>query len=282
MVQSSDDGTTDTGTEESFEPPPSGGLAKAVSSGRTVLVCDSPPLDGSARASGFLDIRGWAFSRAGLDGVFVCLDGLRHRARLGVSRLDVAGLPGVDLTRSGFDLTIELDADQVGQLPVTIVARGTNGHAVGVRGTVDCRPEQEPPVASRGHEDGVRPPGLDALSSIGGPFEQQTWPGVARSMHERVLIAEAEASAGAAEARAARLQSARSLQLLQLAEHRRREVESSLSWRITRPLRMAAHIPRSARRTLRPARRALGSVRRALRPARRVLRSARRGPRRGR
>lgn len=257
-------GTTGTGAEETFESPPRTrhAFAKAVSSGRTVIVCDSPPLDGSARAAGFLDIRGWAFSRGGLDGVFVYLDGLRYNARLGVLRKDLGGVFGIDLTRSGFDLTIELDADQEGPRAVTVVARGTDGHAVGVRGMVDCRPEPVAAVASRGGDEGAGPgdkpleaPGLGAAE-------------VDLSLRERVLIAQAEASASDADARAARLEAARSLRLLQRSEDRRREVESSLSWRITRPLRLAKCMLRTARRMLRP-------VRSMLRPARRALRRLR-------
>jgi len=260
-------GTTDTATKETFESPPRS-LEKAVSSGRTVMVCDSPPLDGSARAAGFLDIRGWAYSRAGLDGVFVYLDGLRYHARLGVLRTDLDGLFGLDLTRSGFDLTIELDAGQAGRLAVTVVARGSDGHAVGVRGTVDCRPEPELPVASGGGEDGARPVGgAFAAPALGAGDHDHAW-----SLQERVLIAQAEASASDDDARAARLEGARSLRLLQRAEDRRREVESSLSWRITRPLRLAQRMLRSAWRALRPARRVLGSVRRVLGSVRRALR----------
>jgi len=257
-------GMTDAGVEEAFESPPRSrhAFAKAVSSGRTVIVCDSPPLDGSARAAGFLDIRGWAFSRAGLDGVFVYLDGLRYNARLGVLRTDLGDVLGVDLTRSGFDLTIELAAGQEGPRAVTVVARGTDGHAVGVHGMVDCRPEPELAVASRGREEGAGPAG-ESLEAPGLGAAELDW-----SLRERVLIAQAEASASDADARAARLEAARSLRLLQLAEDRRREVESSLSWRITRPLRLA-------KRMLRPARRMLRAARRMLRPARRALRRLR-------
>jgi len=252
-------------TEETFESPPRS-LEKGISSGRTVMVCDSPPLDGRARAAGFLDIRGWAYSRAGLDGVLVYLDGLRYEARLGVLREDLGRLFGVDLTRSGFGLTIELDADQAGRLPVTVVARGADGHAVGVRGTVDCRPEPELPVASRGGEDGTGPVDAAEASALGASANGLAW-----TLQERARIAQAEASASEAEARAARVEAARSLRLLQRAEDRRRGVETSLSWRITRPLRRAERLLRCARRALRPARRVLGSARHVLRSSRRAL-----------
>lgn len=502
MGPSSQD-TTATGTEEAFESPPRSldGLAKSVSEGRTALVCESPPLHGSARAAGFLDIRGWAYSRAGLDGVFVYLDGLRYQARLGVLRPDLDGLFDADLTRSGFDLTIELDAAQAGRLAVSVVARGTDGDAVGVRGMVDCHPEPEVPVASGAGKDGTVPenstfeasalgaaerfvpegsegslleaehdaryawaaglvrdrevldagcglgrgtaalaaagasraigvdisddairnarerygdaaefvvadlaelafedgrfdvvvcfetivhvgdperaldelrrvlrpdgvlllsapnaavypagnpfhlhafqaddiaealgsrfaevglyrqqshvaslvcddasfaeppaeqdlaarvrklarecpgeelytvaaaseaqlPDMDTLAWIGGPLQRRSWHDLAWSLQERVLIAEAEASASDADARAARLESSRSLRLLQRAEDARREVdvlESTLSWRITRPLRLAQRVLGVVRRALRPLRRMLGSARRALRNGR--------------
>jgi len=495
--------TTGTGIEQTFESPPRSldGLAKAVSEGRTAMVCESPPLHGSARAAGFLDIRGWAYSRAGLEGVFVYLDGLRYDARLGVLRPDLDGLFDVDLTRSGFDLTIELDAAQAGRLAVSVVARGADGHAVGVRGMVHCHPEPEVAVASGAGKDGAVPvgatfeaselgaaerfvpeglegsvleaehdarygwaaglvrgqevldagcgvgrgtaalaaagasravgvdisddavraarercgdaaqfvvgdltelafeddcfdvvvcfetvvhvgdperaldelrrilrpngvlllsapnaavypagnpfhlqalqaddiaealgsrfaevglyrqqshvaslvcddasfaepageqdlaarvrklargrpgeelytvaaasaaqlPDMDALAWIGGPLQKRSWHDLAWSLQERVLIAQAEASASAADARAARLESARSLRLLQRAEDPRREVEaleSSLSWRITRPLRLAQRVLGFARRALRPVRRMLGSARRRLRSGR--------------
>jgi len=261
--------TTDRETQEAFESPPRS-LEKGISSGCTVMVCDSPPLDGRARAAGFLDIRGWAYSRAGLDDVLVYLDGLRYQARLGGLREDLGGQFGVDLTRSGFGLTIELDADQAGQLPVTVVARGANGHVVGVRGTVDCRPEPELPVAPRGGEDGTGQVDAAQASALGASANGLAW-----SLQERARIAQAEASASEAEARAARVEAARSLRLLQRAEDRRRAVETSLSWRITRPLRRAERVLRFARRALRPARRVLGSARHVLRSGRRALRRRR-------
>jgi SAM-dependent methyltransferase len=500
-------GTPDSGVEETFESPPRSfkGLAKAVSQGRTVMVCETP-LDGSARASGFLDIRGWAYSRAGLDRVLVYLDGLRYDARIGVPRPELEGLFGVDLTRSGFDLTIELDAGQAGRLAVTVVVRGADGHAVGVRGTVDCVPEPDILAAPRARQDGparagetfeasavdtlerlvpdgwqrsvleaehdarygwtaglvrdrevldagcgagrgtailaaagatravgvdisddavrgarercgsaaqfvvgdlselafedcsfdvvtcfetlaqvgdleraldelrrvLRPggvlllslpngaagragnplypneyrpheiaealgrrfaevglyrqqshfaslvwddasfaepageqdlaarvrgatragpgeelctvvaasdaelPQMETLASIGGRLERRAWHDLAQGLQERVLTAEAQASASDAEARAARLESARSMRLLQRAEDARREAEalkSSVSWRITRPLRLAQRMRGRARH-------ALGRVRRALRPAPRVLGFVRRALRR--
>jgi len=480
----SSQGMTDSEIEETFESPPRSldGLAKAISQGRTAMVYESPPLDGSARAAGFLDIRGWAYSRAGLDGVSVYLDGLRYQARLSVSRPDLNGLVfGADLTRSGFDLTIELDADQVGRLAVTVVARGADGHAVGVRGVVECRPEPEQPVATGGRQNGAEPsgetsegsllgaehdarygwaaglvrdrevldvgcglghgtaalaaagatravgmdisddavraarerfgdiaefvvgdlvepafdensfdvvacfetiaqvgdperalnelrrilrpegvllisapnaafhraraiemhehrpddiaeslrrrfsevrlyhqqshvvslvgddasfdepareqdviarvhelaggrlgekhyivaaasdaelPGMDTMVSIGAPLENRSWHDLVGSLQERVLIAEAEAAASAADARAARGHSARRLLQIQRAEAGRREVaalEGSLSWRITRPLRLAPRMLGPARRPLRWARHALGVARRSLR-----------------
>ena len=129
---------------EAFEPAPGSfdGLAKAVSEGRTAMVCAGPRLDGRARAVGFLDVRGWAYSRAGIDGVFVYLDGLRYQCRHGLPREDLAGLFSDDLTRSGFELTIELDTQQAGRLSLAVVAQPSDGAAVGVRGEVECRPAQ--------------------------------------------------------------------------------------------------------------------------------------------
>jgi hypothetical protein len=102
-------------------------------------------------------------------------------------------------------------------------------------------------------------------------LQKRSWHDLAWSLQERVLIAQAEASASAADARAARLESARSLRLLQRAEDARPEaeaLESSLSWRITRPLRLAQRVLGFARRALRPVRRMLGSARRRLRSGR--------------
>ncbi|MGI8427853.1 MAG: hypothetical protein ACR2OB_00775 [Solirubrobacteraceae bacterium] len=262
-------GTTDTAIDETYESPPRSlaGLAKAVSGGRTAMVCESPPLDGSARAAGFLDIRGWAYSRAGLDGVFVYLDGLRYQARLGVLRPDLYGLFGTDLTTSGFDLTIELDARQAGLLAVTVLARGADGHAVGVRGSVECVPEPELPVAFPAREDDAGPGGETFEASAPGAVERRSSHDLA--LRERVVSAEARASASAADASAARIESARRLRLLQRSEDARREVESSLSWRITKPLRLA-------KRTLEPVRRALRPVRTMLGPASRMRGFARR------
>ncbi len=263
---SSRQGTTDTAADETFESLQSlAGLEKAVARGRTAMVCESPPLDGSARAAGFLDIRGWAYSRRGLDGVHVYLDGLRYSARLGLLRPDLDGLFGVDLTRSGFDLTIELDAGQTGLLAVTVVARGADGHAVGVRGTVECVPEPELPAALPAREDDAGPGGESFEAP--GAVERRSSHNLA--LRERVVSAEARAAASAADARAARIESARRLRLLQRSEDARREVESSLSWRITKPLRLA-------KRTLEPARRALHPARRMLGPAWRMRGFARR------
>lgn len=148
------------GAGEDFESPPQTfeGLVKAVSEGRTAMVCESPPLHGRARAVGFLDISGWAYSRGGLDGVFVYLDGLRYQARHGVLRTDLEGLFRDGVTTSGFELTIELDDQQAGELPLEVVARGADGHAVGVRGEVECRPAPGLSATRRGGD------GADAAS----------------------------------------------------------------------------------------------------------------------
>lgn len=143
---------------EAFEPAPGSfdGLAKAVSQGRTAMVCAGPRLDGRARAVGFLDVRGWAYSRAGIDGVFVYLDGLRYQCKHGLPREDLAGIFSDDLTRSGFELTVELDAQQAGRLSLAVVAQAGDGPPVGVRGEVECRP------ASPSEPAGPRPDKLSA------------------------------------------------------------------------------------------------------------------------
>ncbi len=135
-------GAPPAGTEQEFEPSPKtvDELAKAISEGRTAIRCAYPPLNGKARAVGFLEIVGWAHSRAGIDDVSVYLDGLRYRAKHGFARKVLEDRFGDELASAGFELTIELAAHQSGRLPLAVVARGADGHAVGVRGEVECRP----------------------------------------------------------------------------------------------------------------------------------------------
>lgn len=130
---------------EPFDPPPPtlDAARAAIEKGEIAMWCERPVFDGSAVAESFLTIEGWAHSAAALDGVFVYVDGLRYRARLGVFRGDVRELLGPDAARSGFYLTIELGERQVGLLEVAVVARGSAG-AVGVRGMVDCLPAPAP------------------------------------------------------------------------------------------------------------------------------------------
>lgn len=165
------------GSEEEFESPPQTdeGLAKALSEGRTVMRCNSPPLNRRATAVGFLDIMGWAHSPAGIEDVSVYLDGLRYRARRGFARKHLEEFFGEELADAGFELTIELDAHQSGRLPLAVVARGADGHAVGVRGEVDCRPA---PGLS-----GV-PGGGDGADSASEPFDAPASAPVERFMPE--------------------------------------------------------------------------------------------------
>ncbi|MDQ3587048.1 MAG: class I SAM-dependent methyltransferase [Actinomycetota bacterium] len=97
-------------------------------------------------------------------------------------------------------------------------------------------------------------PDMSTLALIGGAFEERSWHDLAWSLRERVLIAEAEASASDADAHAARLETARSFELLRRAEEGRREAEAllgalrnSLSWRMTRPLRVGRLLLRRGR-----------------------------------
>ncbi len=165
------------GTEAEFEPSPRtvDELAKAISEGRTAMRCDYPPLNGKARAVGFLDIVGWAYSRAGIDDVSVYLDGLRYRAKHGFARKVLEDRFGDELAGAGFELTIELDPQQSGWLPLTVVARGTDGHAVGVRGEVECRPA---PGLS------AVPLGGDGADSVSEPFEAPAFGPVERFVRE--------------------------------------------------------------------------------------------------
>jgi GT2 family glycosyltransferase len=193
-----------------FEPPPPTfeGLAEAISHGRTAMWCEAPPLDGDARAVGYLDVRGWAYSRAGIDGVFVYLDGLRYQARPGALRPDLGALfTDDDLSRSGFELSIELGEQQAGQLELAVVAHGADGHVVGMRGQVECRP------------------------------------GAAVSAEAAAAI---DAHGNAAEAAAERtLELMRAAEQGRLdAERRLAALERSLSWRITRPLRRLKQVLR--------------------------------------
>jgi GT2 family glycosyltransferase len=181
---------------EEFESPPPTveGLVESIASGGTAMWCEAPPLDGNARAVGYLDVSGWAYSRAGIDGVSVYLDGLRYRARHGVARPDLTAVSD-ELGGSGFELTIELAEHQAGPMELAVVAHGADGQRVGMRGTVECRPGS----------------GVYAMPEA------------------------TDGSSGTNEAILARLA---------LADERRREAERmldelqhSLSWRVTRPLR---------------------------------------------
>jgi SAM-dependent methyltransferase len=110
--------------------------------------CERPLLDGTAIVSGSVTIEGWAYSALGVEGVYVYVDGRRHRSRLGVFRDDLRELLGESATRCGFYLTVELGDHRSGQLELAVVARGTDGRAVGVRGKLACLGSDGSPAPS--------------------------------------------------------------------------------------------------------------------------------------
>ncbi len=122
--------------------PPAGtpeSIAEAIVDGRPVLVCGTPKLDGTDRAVGVLEINGCAYSRAGLEDVFVYFDGLRYRARHGLHSPDLLALHE-ELGWSGFELAIELDERQAGALDLAVAVHAKDGQTVGVRGETFGRP----------------------------------------------------------------------------------------------------------------------------------------------
>lgn len=125
-----------------FDAPPASldAMTRAVAEGELVMWCETPSLDGSAVAEGFIGVRGWAYSPAGLTGVEVDVDGRRYRAGRGIFRSDVRRQFGPELTHTGFALRIELGEEQKGTLPVSVIARDSAGRATGMSGSIDCRP----------------------------------------------------------------------------------------------------------------------------------------------
>jgi hypothetical protein len=124
------------------------GMSQALSAGGIAMWCDWPPPDKLVRAKGYLDLAGWAYRRDGLEGVFVHLHGTCYQARLGIERPDLAATDEA-MRYAGFAATIELDQGHVGETEMIVIARGTDGGAVGVRRQVDCQPAPTAEAAAR-------------------------------------------------------------------------------------------------------------------------------------
>ena len=130
----------------------------AISSGRTLMWCEVPWLDGSARLAGGLTLTGWAWCAEGIVGVRVYLDGRRCVSAFhGLSRAHLRGSLGSAVAATG-GWTVTLDPSELspGEHTVTVIAEGRDGRRVGTSGSVVCLA-----------------PGDEALATLGGPPEPE-------------------------------------------------------------------------------------------------------------
>jgi hypothetical protein len=82
-------------------------------------------------------------------------------------------------------------------------------------------------------------PALRGVAVLGEVFDYKELAELAWALEERAIVAEADASASLAEAQLSAGARERTEALLQDSERARREVEASISWRVTAPLRWA-------------------------------------------
>jgi 2-polyprenyl-3-methyl-5-hydroxy-6-metoxy-1,4-benzoquinol methylase len=130
------------------------GMAADVAAGRLGFACDEPPLEGTFAAGHLITVRGWAFAKHGLEGVFVALDGrLRQPARTGLQRRDLAKLIDPGAGDAGWQLGLDLSDIPDGEHRITVVAVARDGSAVGVAGSIDVRGAAGRPTSSWRHPD---------------------------------------------------------------------------------------------------------------------------------
>ena len=135
-----------------YEAPPESlpALAKAVEEGVTVMWCDAPPLDGSATLGGEITVSGWVHCAAGVEGVYLTVDGRRRYGiahgfwRRDVSETINSQLSGHGAVISGFTLRMATHSWGPGRHHLTVVAVGRDGRAVGQGGSVTLDSRADP------------------------------------------------------------------------------------------------------------------------------------------
>jgi SAM-dependent methyltransferase len=118
-------------------------IRPALESGRPAMWCETPWLDGSKPVTAPVRVEGWAWSRAGISGVSVNIDGVTEVAALhGLTRPDLTERLGDEVGASaGFAVTLDEAECSPGWHRLTVVASATDGRNVGISGLVECRPE---------------------------------------------------------------------------------------------------------------------------------------------
>lgn len=134
-----------------------GDMLAEIAAGRLLLACDEPALDGTHEAlHRHLAVRGWAYSRGGVQEVLVSLDGRWKRAaQYGIERRDLGEIVEPDASRAGFELLSDLEGVEEGEHWLAVVAVGRDGQAVGVEGPIRTVPAEDRPVARWVKPDGA-------------------------------------------------------------------------------------------------------------------------------
>jgi SAM-dependent methyltransferase len=126
------------GSADRFDPPIAPAERRqAARAGRLVLCCDGPAADGGGGELPLpIVVEGWAFSRHGVERVYVRVDELSLEAATGISRPDVAkALLEPHAQRSGFRLALDARTCPPGRHCVSIVAVDRGGQTAAV--TID-------------------------------------------------------------------------------------------------------------------------------------------------
>lgn len=108
--------------------------------GSTAMWCEAPNLFGGAPVATPVEVNGWAYGTAGVEGVSVTVDGwVREGALTELPRPDLQELLGVDAAgRGGFALTLDPATCPPGFHYLEVVAVGRDGRSVGVQGWFQC------------------------------------------------------------------------------------------------------------------------------------------------
>ena len=165
-----------------------------------------------------VEVSGWAYAKAGIDSVVILIDGRdRHDALHPSSRVDLLPDYGPEVAgASGFSLSLSKAELSPGSHTLSVVAIASDGRAVGVGGSLLCRPESAPlSVPPEGE-----PMKVEWLERRTAPRRREDEPG---TWEKRALRAEADAAASRIEANLAQLHQKGALKMLRDAEERLRK-----------------------------------------------------------
>jgi ubiquinone/menaquinone biosynthesis C-methylase UbiE len=118
-----------------------------MAAGKVAMWLEQPRIvEGPCEAEGYVEVAGWAYSEQGIEAVLVSIDGRSSfDAARPTVRPDLLETYGPAAAASaGFALRLHPEECPPGPHALTVVAIGTDGHAVGVAGRLTCLPPRPP------------------------------------------------------------------------------------------------------------------------------------------